>query len=109
MSTAKYWDRLLAGDSKHGWLKIDFDRWRGEDESEEEQQEHEISVILLVIWMCVCVWCLPIITILYKLAWLLGIIGFQLSFCRKYQLNTEERKWKQSLRTMLRKLRTKVC
>ncbi|XP_028399174.1 very-long-chain (3R)-3-hydroxyacyl-CoA dehydratase-like [Dendronephthya gigantea] len=36
---SKYWERLLADNNKPGWLKIDFDRWRGEDDSEEEKQE----------------------------------------------------------------------
>ena len=42
---SKYWDRLLADDKKPGWLKIDFDRWRGEDDSEDERQQEEITKI----------------------------------------------------------------
>ncbi|XP_046839306.1 very-long-chain (3R)-3-hydroxyacyl-CoA dehydratase 3-like [Xenia sp. Carnegie-2017] len=41
----KYWDRLLVDKKKPGWLKIDFDRWRGEDESEEEEMMNEITKI----------------------------------------------------------------
>ena len=42
---SKYWDRLLADDRKPGWLRIDFDRWRGEDDSEDERLEEEITKI----------------------------------------------------------------
>ncbi|CAB4011943.1 very-long-chain (3R)-3-hydroxyacyl-dehydratase-like, partial [Paramuricea clavata] len=42
---SKYWERLLADDIKPGWLKIDFDRWRGEDDSEDERQQEEITRI----------------------------------------------------------------
>lgn len=58
---AKYWERLLADDNKPGWLKIDFDRWRGEDDSEDERQD-EITVIILII-RCTSIvfnmYCLP--------------------------------------------------
>jgi hypothetical protein len=42
---------LLADDNKPGWLKIDFDRWRGEDDSEDERQQDEITVFLVTVLM----------------------------------------------------------
>jgi len=35
---AKWWDRLLKDTKKHGWLSIDWNRWKDEDDTDDEEK-----------------------------------------------------------------------